>query len=529
MNRYPHMRDPAGNADLYDEYFRMAVYPGAHVKQSYASLAPKGKLKRRGVRHCDAQEYLRYQYCSGISLEALGAALRQSLALRSYLVDLLLRAFKPDHPLVSDYLTKDVHQAWLDPLVRVLALPQQQRAAAMVRHLQNWPRLMRPRGWCRDQVDYYRVHIRGKRDGWRDEGIGAGIAVFAPAAPPKADLAKSKRNGLARWIELAAYRAGEAADAALDVIDKPKKVKDMDPLLATLSEQDIAVHAGIKDDSTLEAQISRLGEARGLDPFEGPAQPPQGLCLTPGSHGPPHVATPYTASTCKTTPGTPSWCARAINTNCNNCPANSPSHYYLDPTEITMFGFLKKKPDAPALNASQLVPRIKHLNFLRAVREAGAPEDEVPYHKPLCGELLVTYAFDLPDRLIMASTGLLKQAGVSFNDLPPLARANLERLLPAPQFFAKDGCGLAHTGGGMEATLLLVDKVWKEMQPKIRGDIIATAPRRDRILMCDSANPSAVAALRVQSQGFFDEIDDPHRLSTQLMVRRDGGWALYQQ
>jgi uncharacterized protein YtpQ (UPF0354 family) len=192
-----------------------------------------------------------------------------------------------------------------------------------------------------------------------------------------------------------------------------------------------------------------------------------------------------------------------------------------------MFGFLKKKPDAPALNASQLVPRIKHLNFLRAVREAGVPEDEVPYHSPLCGELLVTYAFDLPDSLIMATTGLLKQTGVSFNDLPPLARANLQRLLPQPQFFAKDGCGLAYTGEGMEATLLLVDKVWNEMQPSFRGDIIATAPRRDRILMCDSADASAVAALRVQSQGFFNEIDDPHRLSTQLMVRRDGGWTLY--
>nr|WP_315400786.1 DUF1444 domain-containing protein [uncultured Duganella sp.] len=191
-----------------------------------------------------------------------------------------------------------------------------------------------------------------------------------------------------------------------------------------------------------------------------------------------------------------------------------------------MFGF-KKKSSPPALTASQLQPRIKHLNFLRALREAGVPADEVPYHTPLCGELLVTYAFDLPDSLVMATTGLLEAADVGFNDLPSLAHANLRRALPQPQFFAKDGCGLAHTGGGMEATLLLVDDVWEQMQPNFRGQILVTAPRRDRILMCDSADAAATAALRVQTREAFDEIDDPHRLSTQIMVRQGSGWALY--
>ena len=192
-----------------------------------------------------------------------------------------------------------------------------------------------------------------------------------------------------------------------------------------------------------------------------------------------------------------------------------------------MFGFFKKKASPPALGAGQLQPRIKHVNFLRALREAGVPADEVPYHTPLCGELLVTYAFDLPDSLVMATTSLLERAGVGLNDLPPLAHANLLRDLPAPQFFAKDGCGLAHTGGGMEATLLLVDRVWEEMQPNFRSDILVTAPRRDRILMCDSADAGAVSALRVQTREFFDEHDDPHRLSTQIMVRSGTGWALY--
>ena len=61
-----------------------------------------------------------------------------------------------------------------------------------------------------------------------------------------------------------------------------------------------------------------------------------------------------------------------------------------------MFGLLKKKV-APEATASQIVPRIKHQNFLAAVAGAGVPEGDKPYTEPLAGDLLVTYAFDLPE------------------------------------------------------------------------------------------------------------------------------------
>jgi len=196
-----------------------------------------------------------------------------------------------------------------------------------------------------------------------------------------------------------------------------------------------------------------------------------------------------------------------------------------------MFGLFKKKtpapPAMPPLRAEQLQPRIKHLNFLKALQAAGVPPAQQPSHAPLCGELIVTYAFDLPDSFMMATTTLVGQAGVSVAELPRLAQANLERALPEPQFFAKDGCNIAVTGNDLEATLLLVDKLWDDMARQIRGEIVASVPRRDRILMCDSANPAALATLRAQAQEFFDEQDDAHRLSTQVMVRRGGRWTLF--
>ena len=61
-----------------------------------------------------------------------------------------------------------------------------------------------------------------------------------------------------------------------------------------------------------------------------------------------------------------------------------------------MFGFLKKArsfptpPALPPLTAAQLRPRIKHVDYIRTLREAGVPPDQIPDHVPLCGDLLVT-------------------------------------------------------------------------------------------------------------------------------------------
>jgi len=55
-----------------------------------------------------------------------------------------------------------------------------------------------------------------------------------------------------------------------------------------------------------------------------------------------------------------------------------------------------------ALRHQQLVPRIKHVNFRKALQERGLPEEHLPATTPLCGELLVSYTFDLPEQFVIA-------------------------------------------------------------------------------------------------------------------------------
>ena len=153
---------------------------------------------------------------------------------------------------------------------------------------------------------------------------------------------------------------------------------------------------------------------------------------------------------------------------------------------------------------------IKHLNFLRALHAHGVPEDQMPLTLALCGELLVAFAFDLPDQFVMATPGLLAQAGLSPDGAPgallALAQANLKGQFSA-QLVKTEHEGLMtvradkHMETHMEAALLVFDGFWDQhVRSHVQGDILAVAVRRDVLLVADTAVPSALASLNERAQ-----------------------------
>lgn len=194
-----------------------------------------------------------------------------------------------------------------------------------------------------------------------------------------------------------------------------------------------------------------------------------------------------------------------------------------------MFGLFKKQADkSPALHVGQLQPRIKHLAFARTLQEAGMTEDEVPLMQNFCGELLVTYAFDTPDQFIMATPDLLEQVGVTEDDLPDVAMSNLVKAMRwPPQFKLKNGVNKLDLGGNHEAVLLIVSGAFDQIESHLEGPPVASAPHRDCLLICNSSSTDAIAELRRQTAEEFNQRQDNHRLSTQVMIRRDGIWRLY--
>lgn len=236
---------------------------------------------------------------------------------RSFLFDLLVKAFVPAHAMAKKYPVDKETGAFTGPLLRALAQPEAQRSAALAKCIKGWGNSMRSWGWkpsrdtqsgrdkpwpvfafdialavCaydiddsgfrdhpyypRELVEHYRAHLRSTRDAWRADKVGAGVEVVAPPAPPKADLAKSKRKGAARWVELVCDGDDGAVESVLDVIGKPKKIGDLGELLDALAGDGHALHADIKDDASVASSAAQLAAVRALGEFDAPPRPPAG-------------------------------------------------------------------------------------------------------------------------------------------------------------------------------------------------------------------------------------------------------------
>ncbi|MFM8898995.1 MAG: DUF1444 domain-containing protein [Burkholderiales bacterium] len=176
--------------------------------------------------------------------------------------------------------------------------------------------------------------------------------------------------------------------------------------------------------------------------------------------------------------------------------------------------------------------RIKHLSFLRALHAHGVPKEQMPVMQALCGELLVVFAFDLPDEFVMATPDLLAQAGLPADsptgDLLALAQDKLKGQFSAQLLKTKyEGVMSERADKQMEAVLLVFDGFWDQhVRSLVQGDILAVAVRRDVLLVADSAIPSALASLNQEALWMERAAQDAHGLSNQVMRRVDVAWQL---
>ncbi len=231
------------------------------------------------------------------------------------LFDRLARVFAPERPLAVRYPKMQCLPDWTKPVRAALARPAEARAAALGVCMKNWPATMRPFGlktkpkewhdlfpyfafeialavcaydiddsgfrdhpfYPRELVDHYRTHIRNTRDAARPIGIDPGMPEVVTVRKPRVDLAKSKRKGLARWLELVTSGDGDAVEAVIAQVGKPRKVGDIWELLAALTDEvQYALQADVKDDESLAAQAEALAARLGFGEFAPPEDPPAG-------------------------------------------------------------------------------------------------------------------------------------------------------------------------------------------------------------------------------------------------------------
>ncbi len=196
-----------------------------------------------------------------------------------------------------------------------------------------------------------------------------------------------------------------------------------------------------------------------------------------------------------------------------------------------MFGIFKKQPP-PEPDTSQIVPRIKHTNFLQALRDVGTGPDDTPVTEPFVADLVITYAFDLGDAFQMVRPLDCRRLGLDRSQLRQVAVTNLRK-----QIGEVHAENLAEgklntpllapvTGNDLEACLLLIDDVWETFSRQVVGEMVVAVPARDLVYVTGSESPEALQVVR-EAVAEAQTREKTHSLTQHLLVRRGGQWQVY--
>jgi uncharacterized protein YtpQ (UPF0354 family) len=192
-----------------------------------------------------------------------------------------------------------------------------------------------------------------------------------------------------------------------------------------------------------------------------------------------------------------------------------------------MAGQSKKKKQGPEKpDRSTIVPRIKHLQFLKVFDEMDIPDGQIPYTEPLVADLLVAYAFDMPGIFQMVTHDDLKELGIGPGELREIALANLKQQMPKIGVADADSFFRIVTGEDLEACVLLASKFWDNTAAKTEGTVVAVVPSRDVLLYCSSESAAGLEFIRALAKEITDT-GDTHTLSKHLITWSNGKWAKY--
>lgn len=185
---------------------------------------------------------------------------------------------------------------------------------------------------------------------------------------------------------------------------------------------------------------------------------------------------------------------------------------------------LEEASELRPVERAQIVPVIKDnawiAESIAAVKERGGDGPAAYVTEPYNAQLSILYAEDRPKQIRYLIPENLEELGLTAAELRPLAIENLRRLLPEIELHRSPTVTMITAGGSYEASLLLLDEVWKGDVVPVAGETVVAIPTRDLLLLTGTETPGGLARLREIAAKSL--ADSSYRLTDTLFVRRGG-------
>jgi len=164
---------------------------------------------------------------------------------------------------------------------------------------------------------------------------------------------------------------------------------------------------------------------------------------------------------------------------------------------------------------------------LPAVGEADITlsHDDSPVETHFAGDVVIFYGYDEGSTYDIISNKTLQKLEITKDQLHQLSIENLSNTDKEIRIHKADGFSFVTCDGDLEASLILHIGIWDHIEAQIGGDVLASVPARDTLLVSGTSKPE----LSVLKRKTCEHLEMAHRpISLSLFSRLNGNWQLYE-
>ena len=166
----------------------------------------------------------------------------------------------------------------------------------------------------------------------------------------------------------------------------------------------------------------------------------------------------------------------------------------------------KEKKTIRTENIIPIIKPIDYLNELRNIsKENGGEKEPWIVYEKYNDELIVVFGEDTENSIKYFTQSDFSKLNINKDTLLEFSIENLQRILPDIQKVGQKSMYGLSAGGYLEASLILLPKLWTKENFDILGDIVVSIPNKDLIFITGTENSTELSKVKEMTEKSYNE------------------------
>lgn len=171
--------------------------------------------------------------------------------------------------------------------------------------------------------------------------------------------------------------------------------------------------------------------------------------------------------------------------------------------------YKEKKP----IRTENIIPVIKPIDYLDELRkiskENGKEKEPWIVYEKYNEELIVVFGEDTESSIAYFTQSDFEKLNINKDTLLEFSIENLRRILPNIEKIGEKNMYGLSAGGYLEASLILLPKLWTKENFDVLGDIVVSIPNKDLIFITGTENTTELNKVKEMTEKSYNEGNGP--------------------